>query len=97
MAKFCTNCGKEINEGADFCLNCGVAIKKNVEIKKENSSLSKVICAIVSILNPLVGAILYYVFKKSNPELAKISNTCSLISFTLFVVFYTIYLVVVMI
>ena len=29
MAKFCSNCGKEINENQDICLNCGIAIKKN--------------------------------------------------------------------
>jgi len=26
MAKFCPNCGKELNEGADICLNCGKQI-----------------------------------------------------------------------
>lgn len=33
MAKFCANCGKEVNENADVCLNCGK------EIVKEGSSL----------------------------------------------------------
>ena len=28
MTKYCTNCGKEINEKQDVCLNCGVTIKK---------------------------------------------------------------------
>ena len=28
MAKYCTNCGKELNEQQDVCLNCGTAIKK---------------------------------------------------------------------
>lgn len=23
MAKFCTNCGSELNPGAKFCVNCG--------------------------------------------------------------------------
>ncbi len=26
MAKYCTNCGKELKEGADICLNCGKII-----------------------------------------------------------------------
>lgn len=29
MAKFCTNCGKELQENQDVCLNCGVAVRKN--------------------------------------------------------------------
>ncbi len=28
MAKFCENCGKELNENQDICLNCGKAVKK---------------------------------------------------------------------
>lgn len=34
MAKFCTNCGAELNENQDICLKCGVKINKN------NSNLS---------------------------------------------------------
>lgn len=29
MAKFCSNCGKEVNENADVCLNCGVLVNNN--------------------------------------------------------------------
>ena len=29
MAKFCANCGSEINENADICLKCGVLINKD--------------------------------------------------------------------
>lgn len=28
MAKFCQNCGTELNEAQDICLNCGVQVKK---------------------------------------------------------------------
>lgn len=34
MAKFCSNCGKKLNENADICLKCGVFIKENEENKK---------------------------------------------------------------
>lgn len=29
MAKFCVNCGKELQENQDVCLNCGVAVRKS--------------------------------------------------------------------
>ena len=29
MAKFCSNCGKELQENQDVCLNCGVTVKKD--------------------------------------------------------------------
>ena len=28
MAKFCPNCGKEVNENADVCVSCGSLLKK---------------------------------------------------------------------
>lgn len=28
MAKFCQNCGAELNDAQDICLNCGVQVKK---------------------------------------------------------------------
>lgn len=32
MAKFCSNCGKELNENADVCLGCGMQIKKEIPV-----------------------------------------------------------------
>ena len=42
MAKFCSNCGKELNEEQDVCLNCGkVVSRESVEqieiVKKDNN------------------------------------------------------------
>ena len=28
MAKYCANCGKELDENADICLGCGVLVNK---------------------------------------------------------------------
>lgn len=28
MAKFCTNCGSELNPGAKFCVNCGQKVEQ---------------------------------------------------------------------
>lgn len=32
MAKFCANCGSEVNENAAFCLNCGAALNNSNDI-----------------------------------------------------------------
>lgn len=37
MAKFCTNCGKELNENAAICLNCGVLIENNNQNTRNNT------------------------------------------------------------
>ncbi len=35
MAKYCANCGKEINDTQDICLSCGVKIDKNINAKSK--------------------------------------------------------------
>ena len=37
MAKFCSNCGAELNEEQEICLKCGVRIKNN-NVKNSNSN-----------------------------------------------------------
>ena len=44
MAKFCSNCGKELNDNADICLNCGVLINKEeskINSNKNNNNSKK--------------------------------------------------------
>ena len=38
MAKFCSNCGKELNDNADICLNCGVLVNKQESKTNINNS-----------------------------------------------------------
>lgn len=44
MAKFCSNCGKEVNENAVICVNCGCSLENNnsssVNVTINNSSNS---------------------------------------------------------
>jgi hypothetical protein len=83
---FCGNCGKEIDENAKFCPYCGSAtdsrtnpiidtVSKNlVEQKvmtKQNDSPA-LVPAILSCLFPIVGLILFLVWRKSSPQKAKI-------------------------
>ena len=39
MAKFCKNCGNELNEGQEVCLNCGVKVENKTT---QNSDTKKV-------------------------------------------------------
>lgn len=83
--KYCPYCGTEINPNQDICLNCGKLINNNpqtIEVKTDvGSSGTKIICVIVSLLFPIVGAILYYVFRRDNPSLAKTCNLCAWLAF----------------
>lgn len=41
MAKFCQNCGKELNENQVVCLNCGVAVNNTANANTNNNPNGK--------------------------------------------------------
>ena len=75
--RYCDECGNELAENSNFCPNCG----KNFYNGNRESSISVVLCAIVGLLFPIIGAILYYVLRKTDYRAAKVANTCAWISF----------------
>ena len=66
----CKNCGKEVNERAAFCPNCGVALNEQTapaaSADRPNAGF-----AVLGFLIPLVGLILYLVWKGTYPLKAK--------------------------
>ena len=78
--KYCDKCGCKLPGNANFCPNCGKSFN-DYDDDEETSDSAVIICAIVGLLLPLVGAILYYVFKNSKPRAAKMANRCSWIGF----------------
>lgn len=68
MAKFCANCGKELDENAALCLNCGVLVgntnnNQNKEKKKGLPTWGIVLIIVSSvILLPIIALITFFVF-----------------------------------
>ena len=59
MAKFCSNCGKELQENQDVCLNCGVSVKKNNQSNNSNGK-SKIAAGLLGILLGAFGVHNFY-------------------------------------
>lgn len=49
MDKFCSNCGKELKEGADVCLGCGAFVNQNKINTKKNKKNKALIASFISI------------------------------------------------
>lgn len=75
--KYCDKCGQKLADNSKFCPNCG----KRFNCSNQENNTTVIICAIVGLLFPLIGAILYYVFKNSDIKAAKTANTCAWIGF----------------
>ena len=85
----CKNCGKEVNERAAVCPNCGVALNEQTapaaSADRPNAGF-----AVLGFLIPLVGLILYLVWKGTYPLKAKSCGKGALIGVIAEVVLYVI-------
>ena len=89
---YCRNCGKEIDDNAYVCPHCGVKVERiNDQPRADADSGSKVGWGILSFLIPIVGLILFLVWKDERPQTAKICGICALVSFIISVVIGIIY------
>lgn len=75
--KFCSHCGKEVLEDAVICPNCGCSVGPVSSVEDVNSTGLNVL----SFFFPLVGLILYLVFRDKTPIRAKGVGKWALIGF----------------
>ena len=93
---YCKNCGKEIDDKAYVCPNCGVKVEHtNDPSVADADSGSKAGWGILSFLIPLVGLILFLMWKNERPQTAKVCGICALVSFIASIVIGIIYGVIV--
>jgi len=83
---FCKNCGNEVEDNAYVCPKCGAKMKQDEEPSVSKDSGSKIGWGILSWFIPLVGLILFCVWKNDRPQTAKVCGLCALISFVLNIV-----------
>jgi hypothetical protein len=67
MAKYCANCGSEVKQNQEVCLECGHRLKgsPNRNVRVEGDTLG---WAVLGFFFPLVGLILYLVWKEERPR-----------------------------
>ena len=83
--KYCSKCGAEINEDAVICLKCGCNVgstRKVIEKDEPNTGLN-----ILAFFFPLIGLMMWLVWKTDYPIKAQSIGKTALISFVISVVF----------
>lgn len=60
MSKFCTNCGKELNEGAAVCLNCGAIVNGGNVSSIDQNAKSKIAAGLLGIFLGSLGVHNFY-------------------------------------
>ena len=91
--KYCSKCGKEIMDEAVICPSCGCSSTNNsVQKNGDNGGFG---WGLLGFCIPLVGLILYLVWKGEKPLNAKAAGKGALISVIISVVFYIIYAIII--
>jgi len=68
---FCNKCGKEVNDEAVVCIHCGCSLKEDISSSYPSPEGAGCFLSGLSFLIPLLGLILYLVWKDSKPQASK--------------------------
>ena len=70
---YCTNCGSKVDSNAYVCTHCGVKLRNDVKPIQNNNSEDKggFGWSVLGFFVPVVGLILYLVWKNEKPKTAK--------------------------
>ena len=76
--KYCSQCGKELEDEAVVCPNCGSAVQApaHQQVDRPSAGLN-----ILAFLFPVIGLILFLCFQKTTPVRAKAIGKWALIGF----------------
>ena len=91
--KYCQKCGKELMEEAVICTSCGCAQAKTVA-ENDSSSFG---WALLGFCIPIVGLILYLVWKDNTPLKAKSAGKGALVAVITGIILWVIYFILIMI
>ncbi len=94
--KYCSKCGKELLDEAVVCPGCGCACgQNNANNAPAVTDASSFGYALLGFCIPIVGLILFLIWKDTTPLRAKSAGKGALVSVILSVVFYVIYFIVI--
>lgn len=82
---YCKNCGAQIDDKAAVCVHCGVAVNNNGVQEADNGGFG---WGLLGFCVPIVGLILFLVWKDTKPKTAKAAGIGALVSVILGVIYY---------
>jgi len=88
MANKCNSCGATVPDSATVCPYCGNAITPVTSHSSDAEDVSSTGLNVLSFLIPIVGIIMYFVYRDETPIKAKACLKWTLIGFGVSVAFY---------
>ena len=98
--KYCTKCGREICDEAIVCIGCGCAVgnglalqNQDIQTAPKNQDAPSLGYAFLGFFVPIVGLVLYLIWKDEAPKRAASAGKGALISFIISIVFTIIFVI----
>jgi len=88
---FCKKCGKDVNDEAVVCVHCGCSLKEETSSSPQSTEGAGCFLSGLSFLIPLLGLILYLVWKDSKPQASKDAGKAALWGFIIGIIFAVIF------
>lgn len=82
---YCKNCGKEIDDQAIICPNCGVPTETKPAGGEDTGNIG---WGVLGCCIPIVGLVLWLVWKDTKPKTAKVAGIGALVSVGIAVLYY---------
>lgn len=67
---YCQSCGSKTNENQELCISCGAGLQGNKKVSNGEDNPSSLV-GLAACCFPIVGLILYIVWKNDKPKSAK--------------------------
>lgn len=85
---YCPNCGTNINENAEVCTNCGVNVltfgSKTINTSENKANIWVNLISLCCF--PILGIIMYFVWKDQQPKTAKSALIFGIIGFVISII-----------
>lgn len=85
MIKYCPNCWSKVNDNQTFCPNCNNIIPPDFSDSNSPKENASILWTVLGFLVPLVGLILFLVWKNEKPKIAKKAGLGALIYVILYI------------
>lgn len=92
---YCKNCGQEMTDNAVHCANCGTPVTENTAPAPANDDKGGFLWGALGCCIPIVGLILFLVWRTDKPNTAKSTGIGAIVGAVLTVLFYVFYFVLI--
>ncbi len=103
---YCGDCGKKLNSNSKFCPYCGSRVASenvtvvnsnedsvNVTVVNSNEDSVNVLLVIASFLVPILGVVLFVIYKDKKTKTSKAYGIAALVGFISKMFFYVLYFI----